>query len=141
MTSMDTTLISKVHTVEDKIRFESDLAKLSRAVFKQGEFQRLLTTEVAKELSDVIISDVGTGVPGSAYLEGLNRQLETLQAVDITVSYVPTKAQVDQLYSWIGEHVGHHIILSIHTNPKLLAGARVEFAGRYLDASLAAKLN
>lgn len=138
---MSQDLLSKVHTVEDKVRFESDLDKLARAVFKQGAFQKILRSEVTKELSDIIITDVGDSVPTTTYLKGLNQQLESLQVVDITLAFVPTQAQVDQLYTWLGDSVGHKFIFNIHTNEALIAGARVEYAGRFTDASLAKQLN
>jgi F0F1-type ATP synthase delta subunit len=70
------------------------------------------------------------------WLSELSDQLRKIPVATVTVAYLPTAAQAEELRSLVETGFGRHVIIALQTDPKLLAGVRIEFANTRTQYSL-----
>lgn len=128
--------VSLVKTVGDQERFRQELEKVSRALDVVDGVDKVLN-EISSDLAGYLKSTQIT--PGS--IGELRDSLSKLEVLGLTIAIVPKASQVVEIYNWVGSNIGHNVILDFAVNDALMAGAVIEFNGKYLDASLLENMN
>lgn len=76
-----------------------------------------------------------------AWLQNLITELAAYPVTTLTVPYLPTVAQTEQLVQRTRQSLGEHVLLQLQTDRKLLAGIRIEHNGKRSEYTLAKELN
>ena len=65
--------------------------------------------------------------------------MKMVPVVNMELAIEPNRHLLTKIRDKLADLIGKSVIISYVVNPKLMAGARVMFAGKYLDQSLDAK--
>lgn len=106
---------------EEIWKLEDDLNDLEREIYEveNGKEERLKDPEKQLEV-----------------LEAIERRLKELPEIKMTLAYEPDKGQLAEIRNWLKEKVGASPVLDLTVDSDLIAGAIVEFRGRWGDFSL-----
>lgn len=135
--TLDSNFKNFLLTIDDKVAMLEAIAKLKLVQFSTNP--DALTTMLSNEVSSDVakaISGVIQASPAPSF-EEIERFLTALPVVHLTLSFSPTRSQL-QAYQSILQEEGKHplVLLQVTVNPSLLAGAQVEINGSYRDYSL-----
>lgn len=144
MGSSDAVIIQGIKTrseVSDTLR-ELDL--LERSLYKTGEegFAEKMRSSVGMKTAEIVrrkMDEEGTGEnveAMAAVLKELRMALENLSVIGLEVAIDPTQEMVEEIYAWVEANMGKGMILDFVVDKDILGGARVTYAGKYIDATL-----
>jgi hypothetical protein len=106
----------------------------------------------AKELFDVFfdadtadimleLSQTEGGGQLDSFLTRVEAEVNCWPQVRVTIALRPTERLIRRVHNWFMNEMGHVVIVAFDYEPSLLAGAIVEWDGRYRDYSLSCKMN
>lgn len=70
----------------------------------------------------------------------LQKELRSLPLLRVTLAFDPSRAFLEEIANWARRSFDPAVVLSVETEPAILGGVVVSFAGRYLDNSLRRRL-
>lgn len=71
----------------------------------------------------------------------LEKELRVLPEIKLDIAFFPKDNFLNRISQWLQEEFGQRIILDITVNPKIVAGAIIEYQGIWRDFSLAKKID
>jgi F0F1-type ATP synthase delta subunit len=110
--------ISQLRTKEELELFKQKLEEDGKKLFVDG----VVSPELIKHQKD--------------YLKKLEAELEKIKIVRLTLAFDPTEEFLDKITDWIQKNVGQGYVLEVNIEPAIIAGARIEFEGKFFDFSL-----
>ncbi len=119
-----------VRSKEDVDVLLGEIDMLSASIYKSGKdsFEQTLKTKVRQ----------GTAGLWEKYKDQLPKVREWLQGLRVlklTVAWKPNGETVEEWDKWVRQNVGEDVILEIRVDASVVAGAIVEFGGKYEDLS------
>lgn len=70
------------------------------------------------------------------FLKDLSEYIERLPNISITLAFEPREDTISEVYDWFLLNLKKPVILDVHVDELLIAGAVVSCNGRYKDASI-----
>jgi len=61
--------------------------------------------------------------------------------IKLEIAFEPSEDFLLNIKKWLKENVQQETVLQIKTNPNIVAGLIIEYQGKYLDLSLAKKID
>ncbi len=71
----------------------------------------------------------------------LEKKLRSLPEIKLEIAFSPDDNFINKLGQWIEKELGQKIILDITVNPKVVAGAIIEYQGNWRDFSSAKEID
>jgi len=71
----------------------------------------------------------------------LEKKLRSLPEIKLEIAFSPDDNFINKISWWLEKALGQKIILDIIVNPKVVAGAIIEYQGNWRDFSLAKKID
>lgn len=71
-----------------------------------------------------------------AFLLKMQDTVSKLPVLELTIAFEPKEKILQAITDWYALTTKKQILLNISIDPELIAGAKINFKGRYLDASL-----
>jgi len=71
----------------------------------------------------------------------LEKKLRSLPEIKLEIAFSPNNDFLNRISQWLEKELGQKIILDITVNPKVTAGAIIEYQGNWRDFSLAKKID
>jgi F0F1-type ATP synthase delta subunit len=79
--------------------------------------------------------------PGKEEISKLEKKLRALPEIKLEVAFSPKDNFLNRVGQWFQKEIGQKVILDITVNPKVVAGATIEYQGNWRDFSLAKKID
>lgn len=70
------------------------------------------------------------------FLLKMQDTVSKLPVLDLTIAFEPKEKTLQAITDWYSLTTKKQVLLNITIDPELIAGAKINFRGRYLDASL-----
>lgn len=70
----------------------------------------------------------------------LEKKLLALPEIKLEIAFSPNDSFLEKISQWLEKELGQKVILDITVNPKVVAGAIIEYQGFFRDFSLAKNL-
>ena len=71
----------------------------------------------------------------------LKKKLHALPEIKLEIAFLPKDNFISGISRWLEKEIGQKVILDITVNPKVVAGAIIEYQGNWRDFSLAKKID
>lgn len=142
-------ITENIITKSKLVHFLDDITTAKNTVFK-GDKDSVLNEKVKNKVSQEFYSflkeqekenNLGSKNQQKEFLEELTSYLQNLPQVKINLAFSPSNGFLKELSSWIKNEVGEKAILDLTINHKISGGIIIEYKGKYLDLSLANKIN
>lgn len=138
------TLFEKIITVEEANTLRDFLEKVATRIYLQkGDILTLIKKETPFGVGLDIISylhqnevDVKDPTKLELALDNLNKHLEELPCLTLTLSFMPKKDLLEKISQICDEHTSGHTVLALVVDEDILAGAIFEYNGKRRDYSL-----
>jgi len=72
------------------------------------------------------------------WLEKIISQTKSLPTVTLTVAFVPNDKNLKHISSWLLQNLNKQVLIEFNVDRSILAGARVNYNGKYSDQSVLA---
>lgn len=136
-------ILSNIHTTTDVQMLREEVERLTVSFYKtkDGTFEEVLEKNVrgwvSSELKNLFAAE---GAERPEVLKSLMEELNGLTPLKLTLGFEPSQSAIGKIYDWLKQNVGENVVLDIGHNPTILAGAIVDFRGKYGDFSLRKRL-
>lgn len=137
-------IINQLSTVEDVAQLRAELATLESALFTNTKksFEDILKSEVRDSISAIILRILTKEkMTPATLIKNLNDELAKIAIVELTIAFEPTRQNLDIFHAWLSENLNTPVVLNVHYDPKLVAGAVIIYKGLYRDFSVAKKID
>lgn len=129
-------ILSILKTTDQVSRFQDDIEKLKEDIFKtDNSFQDYLMGEMDADIAKIVGEDLANG-DKKKILKEYESDLEKILPVKLIVAQQLSSKFIDALSVNIKSTIGEAAVLEIIVNKRILAGAVVEYDGRFCDSSL-----
>ena len=71
----------------------------------------------------------------------LEKKLRSLPEMKLEIAFSPNNDFIDKISRWLEKELDRKVILNITVNPKLVAGAIIEYQGNWRDFSAAKEID
>lgn len=71
----------------------------------------------------------------------LEKKLQSLPEIKLEIAFSPGDDFLNKISQWLEKELGQKIILDITCNPKIVAGAIIEYRGNFRNFSLAKEID
>lgn len=78
---------------------------------------------------------------GKEEIYKLEKKLQSLPEIKLKIAFSPDDNFINKIGQWIEKELGQKIILDITVNPKVVAGAIIEYQGNWRDFSSAKEID
>jgi F0F1-type ATP synthase delta subunit len=139
----------KIITKEDLIFFLDQINLAEQFLFKERNIP--LTEKLRGKVSEdfkgfieklekenVITRDVEKN---RIFFENLKNYLLKITQIKIEVAFKPSRRFIEKISLWLEKNFGEKIIVDLYFNPEIVGGAIIEYKGKYLNYSLAKKID
>lgn len=142
-------LIKEIITKEDLILFFEEIKIVENFIFKEFKIplsekvKGKVREEFRKELKKLEDEGAISKSPDQqfSFFEELKKELQKIPQVKLEIAFEPSQNFLLKIKGWFKERNNQEIILDITKNPEIVAGAIIEYQGKYIDLSLVKKLN
>jgi len=76
-----------------------------------------------------------------SFFETLKKELNHFFLVKLEIAFEPSRDFLERVKDWLKENLNQEIILEVKKNPQIVGGLIIEYQGKYLDLSLAKKID
>ncbi len=129
-------------TKSDYESLQGELDVLEESLYKRGDsaFNKTLRDEVRGETADLILQ-LSQHEDLKTLLENLKKYLTTeTKFLNVTLAIDPSKAVVNEIGQFTKSLSGKNICIDIKVDEKILGGATFDLGGKFVDFSVAKKL-
>lgn len=106
----------------------------------EKEFKELVKNIRTKEELISLLEEIGQKKLEKETYE-LEEKLRSLAEMKLEIAFLPSDDFLNRISQWLEKEFGQKIILDITLNPKVAAGAIIEYRGFFRDFSLAKKID
>ena len=71
----------------------------------------------------------------------LEKKLRSLPEIKLGIAFYPSDSFINRISLWFEKEFGQKTILDITVNPKIVAGATIEYKGNWRNFSIAKKIH
>ena len=136
-------LIDQIKTKREVQEMEYEIEILSEAAYstEKGVFEHAMENRVRSWVASGIKAGAKkAGVSIAEYLKGLEKALDSLNSMRLSLAFEPSNKQLTSIHAWVTSNIGKGIILETKYNPRLAAGAIINYNGEYRDFSVRGKI-
>ncbi len=139
----------KIFTKDDLLNFVEEINKRQQLVFKNKN-GRLSNAKLPENgflngclgtLGEKAGVFLETPQKESMFLEELKKYLLGMSFLKLQTAFEPSGKFLEKISRWLEKELEQKIILDISVNPKITAGAIIEYQGKYLNLSLGKEID
>lgn len=130
------TLKLQVKTEKDRDLLLEEVDLLKNGLYDTHGLEKTYTKIRPQTATYIKESLAASGIDPEEFLTELKKTLEVLEALKITLAFVPSEEFVAQIHTWFLQNTGEVKLLEFSLDKELLAGAIFEHQGKYADYSL-----
>lgn len=129
-------VLSKISTVTDRAVFIEQIDLYLEAIYKP----ELLKQSVSRfaNLIDNFISNSNQKVE---MLSQLRTAVAQMNIMEIVIAYEPRVIDIEKITMWVKANMGVGVIIDLKVDSGIVGGAKLNFAGKYIDESLLTRVN
>lgn len=144
LTNMDLDLTPFIKTKADATDFSARIAAISAQVYAVGfTLEQALLDEFGIQKKDKfmkLLRDNNINIEKDAelkeFLTKLQSTAQSLPVLTLTIAFEPKAKTLQALSEWFVMNIKKHMLFEITVDPKLIAGATINYKGKYMDASI-----
>jgi len=141
--------LEKVITKEDFILLLEEINSLERFIFKETKkpLSEKIKGEVREEFRNIIEKlekeKIITRSPDQqfSFFDNFKKYLKNIPQLKLEIAFLPSEEFLLDVKNWFKKEKNKEVILDLTVNPKLVAGAIIEYEGRYGNFSIAKKID
>lgn len=137
-------ILSQLHTKTEADHFLSQISILSESLFSsRSNFKDKLIDIFS---SDLVLSikngikesqiDEKNSIEIQHYLEEIIESIKAVPIINITLAFRPKQTTTQKIYDWIALRLKRPILLNFKVEKQIIAGAIVEFKGKYFEYTI-----
>ncbi|MEF8847029.1 MAG: F0F1 ATP synthase subunit delta [Candidatus Paceibacterota bacterium] len=134
-----------ITTKQDLIYLLDDINQAREVVFEgeQASLEKKTKNLVGEELRNILQkqSSLSTRQQQVDFLDELKDYLQQTPQIKLTVAFSPSDDFLEEISEWLEKEIGEKVIIDLITNHEIVGGAIIEYQGRYLNLSLAKKID
>lgn len=138
----------RIKTTEEVAFFLDEISFLQKIIFKERKVPLIersrgkISQEFWKLIENLEKENLMPKDPEGQFLffEKFKEYLKNLPKMKIEIAFLASDQFLKRVTDYLEENFGQKIILDLTFNPKIVAGAIIEFSGKYLDFSLAKEI-
>jgi len=142
-------LREKIITIEDLNALFDQISVIENFLFKdiKTPFSEKLKGEIKEDLRLIVENLEKKGIIGKlpneqfSFFEKIKSELKKFLLIKLEIAFEPSEDFLLNIKKWLKENVQQETVLQIKTNPNIVAGLIIEYQGKYLDLSLAKKID
>ncbi len=141
-------ITKEITTKTELVYFLDDITTAQESIFKNNGEN--LSNKIKGEVSEPFLKFLEKKEQEKAltskdeqknFLKELSDYLQSIPQAKLTLAFSPSKDFIQEISNWIEKEIGEKTILNLTINHKITGGIVIEFKGKYLDLSLAKKIN
>jgi len=142
-------VIADIRTKEERDVLRDQISKLEAALYHADPeiLEKILQTRIPETLAEKMrnmIDELKLRDHPEAikkFFQDFYNALQQLPLMRIGIAFTPTEEMVTCMHQWTKDNLGQGIILDINFDRSILGGAKIIFAGRYKEMTLAQMIN
>ncbi|KKU55706.1 hypothetical protein A3C34_03065 [Candidatus Amesbacteria bacterium RIFCSPHIGHO2_02_FULL_48_21] len=139
---MSSELWDVIKTKNDLEAAKEQLELLENGLYRRGAggFERVLESRVREEFAEIIkrkikkVNNAGIN-ERNIIIHEIKKELTKAKMISITVGIDLPISVINMLHEWIMERMGEGIVINVIKEIDVIAGAKIEYEGRYGDYS------
>jgi F0F1-type ATP synthase delta subunit len=139
--------IAELLTRSEVMSFLAEIEGMKEAVYKTGEksLEQVLRSGVGAKSAGVVLAQLEKSGKlanqeyADKFLGEVVDRLKLMPVVKLELAIDPTREFLTKVRDRITEYIGQQVAVDYQIEPKLMAGMRVAYEGKYFEASLEAK--
>lgn len=129
-------VFSSLYTSKDRFEFINQLDILSKQLYLLSAKRDILD-----KYSDLIAEILSVSNNSTIVITKLRAAILTMQEVTMELAFQPKVSDLERIALWIKGHLGNDKVLVYKFNAEILGGTKFTFNGKFIDCSLATKLD
>lgn len=142
-------IVAQLHTKLEADHFLVQLSDLSESLFNSKiNFKDKLNALFSSDFSVSILNgikeakiDENNRIEVQNYLEQITESIKKTPVINITVAFRPKQSTTQKIYDWISLRLRKPVLLNFKVEKQIIAGAIIEFKGKYFEYTLHKSLN
>jgi F0F1-type ATP synthase delta subunit len=140
-------IAQKLITKEDLLFFLEDINTAKELIFRKPDLPLAQKAKsiVSEEFREILkkleeTPSFSTKEGQIQTLDKLKKYLLSFPQIKLTLAFSPSLEFLKKISDWLIKETHQKVILDVFINPKITGGVIVEYKGKYLDLSLAKKI-
>lgn len=141
-------IAQNITTKSDLIFFLDQVDQARELVFKKrrGRLSKKTKGIITEELRTILKKqeqkgNLKTKEQQVQFLDRLKNYLKEIPQIKMVIAFSASNKFLKKIGNWLEDEIGTKVILDITVNPKIGGGIIIEYQGRYLNLSLAKKID
>jgi F0F1-type ATP synthase delta subunit len=142
-------IVAQLHTKLEADNFLIQLSDLSESLFNNKiNFKDKLNTLFSSDLSLSILNgikeaniDENNRIEIQHYLEQISDSVKKTPIINITLAFRPKQSTTQKIYDWLSLRLRKPVLLNFKVERQIIAGAIIEFKGKYFEYTVHKSLN
>lgn len=135
---MDNFTKINIITKEDLIYLLDDINQAQEAIYQEDK--KITGKQLRDFLKEQEFEKLDSRERQEEFLTELKENLQNIPQVKITVAFAPSDGFLKETSQWLEDEIGEKVIIDLTVNHKIVAGAVIEYQGRYLNLALNKKI-
>jgi len=133
---MTSKLIDNLKTRDEIEMLREEITLLSQSVYQGGakSTENLLKNDIRIWVSQIIREEIQS-VDIRDYFAEIEKELDRIRCVSITLAYEPSELSVRRFYDFVQPLMPKKIVLELLYDPQIVGGMVISYGGRYKDYS------
>ncbi|KKQ45554.1 MAG: hypothetical protein US62_C0013G0007 [Candidatus Woesebacteria bacterium GW2011_GWA1_37_8] len=129
-------LIDNLKTKNEIEILRDEIALLSQSIYQGGEknIENSLKNNIRIWVSETIRNET-QNVNLRDYFNDIEKELDRIKSVSITLAYEPSELSVRRFYDFVQSIMPKKIVLELLYDPQIVGGVVISYGGRYKDYS------
>jgi len=142
---VDETLLDIVVTTEDREECIALIDQLLSLIYtNDSSLLSFLHSDIPEIFSKFFLNYLQTTVDSQSkerILRKLRDEVSHLEKISITVAFRPSRNSLEKMASQVRKQYGSNMVMEVHYNPEIIAGAEIVYKGIYRDVTSRKKLD
>ncbi len=142
-------IIKKILTKEDLVFFLEEINLTKGLIFKdiKTPLSKKLKGKVSEDFENYLQELEKKGLASQSpsqqleFFEKIKKTVQELPQIKLEIAFQPSNNFLLKVKEWLKEATGQEMILDVTQNPELVGGVTVEYRGKYINLSLAKKID
>jgi F0F1-type ATP synthase delta subunit len=137
MYSDNAEIILSVKTKDQLDQILREIEEVEQAIYSKNEsaFTQLANSNTQKLLGS-LLADKDTIESRNSVIESIRENLKKVQTIELMLGIDPSQEMIDKISAWVKKNISEYGVVDIKIDKEIIAGARISYQGRYIDATV-----
>lgn len=139
-------ILCSIKTVEDRQKFLAEIESFLNSLYIDSAEKAILEKDLTPYLADIlrpILSEEhrpNNNREIQTFLQEIKEALKLAPIITLHLAFVPSSHSIALFFDFVQSTVGQPVLLHVVYAPSVVGGAILEYKGKYLDLSVARKI-